>query len=167
MIIRNIFRFVWVVLAQVLIFNNIQFSGYINPYFYLLFILLLPINTPAWIRLISAFLIGYAIDIFSQSSGLHTASSVLVAFIQPMVIHSIKASGEIDGKTEPNLSNMGFRWFISYSLVLIFVHHFFYFLLEVFRFEHFFDTFYRIIISTFATFIVVLMSQLFTYKKSQ
>ena len=46
--VRNIIRFVFLVLLQVLILNNIQFSGYINPYFYIYFILLLPFDTPRW-----------------------------------------------------------------------------------------------------------------------
>ena len=38
--------FIVLVLIQVLILNNIQFSGYINPFLYVLFILLLPFQTP-------------------------------------------------------------------------------------------------------------------------
>ncbi|NOR87820.1 MAG: rod shape-determining protein MreD [Bacteroidales bacterium] len=166
MIIKSILRFFLVILFQVLVFNNIQFSGYINPYFYLLFILLLPIKTPAWLSLISAFALGYTIDIFSQSPGLHASASVFIAFIRPYVIRSVKSSGEINQDLEPSLSNMGFRWFISYALLLILFHHFFYFFLEVFRFSNFLDTFYRVIISSFTTFITIIIAQLFTYKKS-
>jgi len=167
MILRNIFRFFWVVMLQVLLFNNIQFSGYINPYFYILFILLLPISTPAWIRLLSAFLIGYIVDVFSQSPGLHASASILIAFVQPFVISALKTKGDVDPDKEPNLSNMGFKWFINYSVILILIHHTTYFFLEVFRFSNLLDTFYRILLSSFITFIAILLSQLFNYKKSQ
>jgi len=167
MILRNFLRFVWVVALQVLLFNNIQFSGYINPYFYILFILLLPLKTPSWIRLVAAFIIGFTIDIFSQSPGLHTSASVLIAFIQPYIISSLKMKGDIDSEKEPNLSNMGFRWFINYALILILIHHSYYFLLEAFSFSNLLNTFYRIIISSFITFIAIILSQLFNYKKTQ
>ena len=167
MILRNIFRFFWVVALQVLLFNHIQFSGYINPYFYILFILLLPINTPAWLRLLSGFLIGYTIDIFSQSPGLHAAASVLIAFIQPHIISALNTKGDVDPAKEPKLAYMGFKWFINYSALLILIHHSFYFLLEVFRFSNFLDTLYRILLSSFITFIAILLSQLFNYKKPQ
>lgn len=167
MIIKNIFRFILVVVLQVLVFNNIQFSGYINPHFYILFILLLPIKTPAWLTLILAFVLGYTIDLFSQSPGLHASASVFIAFVRPSIISAIKTSGETNQDIEPSLNNMGFRWFIIYATILILIHHAIYFFMEVFRFSNFLDTFYRVLISSFATFITILLFQLFTFKKSQ
>lgn len=164
--IKSIFLFIGLIIAQVLVFNHIQFSGFINPAFYILFIILLPVNTPAWLRLISGFLLGFTIDIFSQSPGLNAASTVLIAFLQPYVLHTFKTT-DIDGGKYSSLSHLGFRWFISYSLVLIIIHHLFYFILEVFRFSNFLDTFYRIILSSLATFIAILLSQLVIYKKQQ
>jgi len=167
MIIKNILRFILVAVLQVLIFNNIQFSGYINPSFYILFILLLPLKTPAWITMTSAFIIGSIIDIFSQSPGLHASASVLIAFIRPYIISLIKTTGEIKPNATPNLSNMGFRWFITYASLLILLHHTVYFFLEIFRITHFIDTVYHIILSSLATFTIIILSQLFIYKKNQ
>jgi len=167
MILRNSLRFLIVIFLQILVFNNIQFSGYINPHFYILFILLLPNKTPAWFSMISAFILGYIIDIFSQCPGLHASASVFIAFIRPYIIASIKTTNEINPDIEPNLSNMGFRWFIIYSTILIIAHHLVYFFLEVFRFSNFLDTFYRVIISSFITFIAILLSQLLIFKKAQ
>ncbi|NPD44831.1 MULTISPECIES: rod shape-determining protein MreD [unclassified Lentimicrobium] len=163
---KSIFIFFALVISQVLVFNHIQFSGYINPAFYVLFIILLPANTPAWLRLISGFLLGFSIDIFSQSPGLNAASTVLIAFLQPYILYAFKTTDVDEGKRN-SLSHIGFRWFISYSIVLILIHHVFYFILEVFRFSHFLDTFYRIILSSFATFIAIFLSQLVIYKKQQ
>ncbi|MCU0363051.1 MAG: rod shape-determining protein MreD, partial [Bacteroidales bacterium] len=50
--------FLLLILAQVLVFNNIQFSGFINPYVYVLFILLLPLAVPGWLLLLLAFITG-------------------------------------------------------------------------------------------------------------
>lgn len=164
--IKYILSFIGLAIAQVLIFNHIQFSGYINPSFYLLFVLLLPLNSPAWIRLSSAFLLGFIIDIFSQSPGLHTSSTVLIAFIQPYILLAFKTT-DIDESKSCSLSRLGFQWFLSYALVMIFIHHSLYFLLEVFSFDQFLDTFYRIILSSFATFIAIILAQLVIYKKHQ
>jgi len=166
MITKNILRFIFVLVLQILIFNNIQLSGYINPHFYILFILLLPIKTPAWLSMLSAFILGSIIDIFSLSPGLHASASVLIAFIRPTIISLIKTNSEVKPEITPNLNNMGFRWFISYVFLLIFIHHTIYFILEVFSFRHIFDTFYHIIISSFATFVLIILSQLFIYKRN-
>ena len=62
-ILKNIIRFVVLVFIQVAILNNIQISGFINPYMYVLFILLLPFETPNWILLVLSFFLGLSIDI--------------------------------------------------------------------------------------------------------
>ena len=91
LIIINVLRFFALILLQVLVLNNIQFSGYINPNVYVLFILMLPVQTPGWIVLISSFLLGISIDMFSDSLGLHATASVLIAFIRPNIINILSA----------------------------------------------------------------------------
>ena len=167
MFLRNILRFLFVILIQVFVLNQIQFSGYINPYYYIIFILLLPIKTPAWLSMGLAFFLGFSIDIFSQSPGLHTAASVFIAYIRPSIINSLKTSGEINRDLEPNMSNMGIKWFISYAVIMIILHHSLYFFLEVFSFTSSFSTIYRILLSSIATFITIIIAQLLTYNKIQ
>jgi len=164
---KNIFRFIFVIILQIFVLNQVQISGYINPYFYIIFILLLPVKTPAWLNLILAFLLGFIIDIFSQSPGLHTSASVAIAFLRPCIMYSLKSSGELDKDLEPNISNMGAKWFISYAVLMIIIHHSIYFFLEVFSFQSILNTIYRILLSSFATFVTIILAQLLTYKKSQ
>ena len=78
-ILKNIIRFVVLVFIQVAILNNIQISGFINPYMYVLFILLLPFETPNWILLVLSFFLGLSIDIFSNTLGMHASASVFMA----------------------------------------------------------------------------------------
>lgn len=163
---RYILTFIGVLIAQVLVFNQIQFSGYINPAFYIVFILILPLSTPAWLRLISSFLLGFFVDIFSQSPGLHTSASVLIAFLQPNIILAFQNT-EIEGNKPSNLSFLGFQWFLSSSAILVLIHQSLYFFLEVFSFSNFLNTLYRILLSSFATFIVIILTQLIIYRKQQ
>ena len=44
----NILRFVLLVVAQVLLVNHIRLGGYVHPYIYLIFVMLLPLNMPGW-----------------------------------------------------------------------------------------------------------------------
>lgn len=163
---RYILTFLGVLIAQVLVFNQIQFSGYINPSFYIIFIIILPISTPAWLRLLSAFLLGFLVDAFSQSPGLHTSASVLIAFLQPHIILTFQNT-EMDENKPSNLSFLGFQWFIYSSAIMVLLHQSVYFILEVFSFINFLDTLYRIILSSFATFTVIIISQLIIYRKQQ
>lgn len=163
---RNIIRFIILVLLQVFILNNINFRGYLDPYLYVLFILLLPFETPGWILLLSSFLIGFFVDLFSHTLGMNAAASVFMAFMRPSVIRLLSSGREYDSSVPPGISGQGFQWFLSYSLILVFLHHAVLFLLEAFGFHDFLTTLYRILVNTVFTTLLVLLSQfLFTRKK--
>ena len=159
--VRNIIRFVFLVLLQVLILNNIQFSGYINPYFYIYFILLLPFDTPRWLLLISAFLLGFSIDAFTNTLGLNTAASVFIAFLRPFVITAISTGTEVTAG--PSLRNQGLKWFAYYSIILVLVHHVTLFYLEIFRFTEFFQTLLRVLLSSVFTLLLVFIAEYLSF----
>lgn len=156
---KNILRFIVLILIQVLVLNNINFGGYINPYFYILFILILPLETPKWLLLVSAFLLGLGIDIFIKSIGINAAASVLIAFIRPGLIKYLSTGKDIEPNMTPGIKDFGFRWFFSYSLVLIFIHNFMLYFLDIFSFNDFFITIYKILLGTVFTLFLVIISQ--------
>ena len=88
-VLRFVLLFVLLVLLQVVFFNNIQFSGYINPYVYLMFILLLPFEIPAWLVLLLSYSMGITIDFFSGTPGIHTSATVLAGFVRPYVLRVV------------------------------------------------------------------------------
>ena len=160
--INSIFRFglifILLILLQVLLFNNIQFSGYVNPYVYIMFILLLPIEIPSWLLLLLSFATGLIIDFFSGSPGMHTFSTVLAGFVRPYVLRLVAPRDGYESGSEPSMANYGFKWFFSYTLLLVLIHHTSLFYLEVFRFTDFFRTLLRVILSTIfsVTFILLI-----------
>jgi rod shape-determining protein MreD len=162
---RNIIRFVILVLVQVLILNNIQVSGYILPYFYVLFILLLPFETPKWLLLIAAFALGLSVDLFSHTPGMHASASVFMAFLRPYVLEMSSPRDGYEPGSFPRLYYYGFQWFLRYTLILVFAHHFVLFYVEVFRFAEFFNTLARVLLSTLFSTILIMLSQYFIYRK--
>jgi hypothetical protein len=164
---KNIIRFVVLVVIQVIVLDRINFNGFVNPYLYIYFILLLPIDVSKWVLLLSAFLLGSAIDMFSHTPGLHASASVMIAFIRPFLIRNLSIRGEYEPGLTPGISELGFNWFFIYALVLVFIHHIFLFYLEVFRFSNFFDTLLRAIYSILFTMILVIISQFLFYKNKR
>jgi hypothetical protein len=160
---KNIGRFVFLILFQVLILNNIQFNGYINPYFYIYFILLLPFETPRWLLLLSAFLLGISLDAFTNTFGLNASACVLMAFVRPFVITTISTGTEFMIGHSPSLKNQGIKWFAYYSIILVLVHHFALFYLEIFRFTEFFQTLLRVLLSSLFTLIIVFIAEYLSY----
>jgi hypothetical protein len=160
---KNIGRFVFLILFQVLILNNIQFSGFINPYFYIYFILLLPFETPRWLLLLSAFCLGISLDAFTNTFGLNAAACVLIAFVRPFVISAISTGTEFMTGHSPSLKNQGVKWFAYYSIILVLVHHFTLFYLEIFRFTEFFQTLFRVLLSSIFTLLIIFIAELLSY----
>ncbi len=149
--------FIGLVLLQVLILNNIRFGGYINPYIYVLFILMLPIDVSGWVLLVSSFFLGLTVDMFSDSLGMHTAAAVFAAFCRPAVIQLISVKADFEPGTVPSVPDQGLTWVMIYSLLLILLHHIPLFFLEVFRFTDAWQTLLRILLSSAFSFVFVIM----------
>jgi rod shape-determining protein MreD len=162
---KNIGNFVFIILLQVLILNNIEFSGFINPYLYILFILLLPFETPKWILLLVSFILGLTIDIFSNTLGLHAFATVAIAYIRPYVLKIFAPREGYEAGMRPGLSSFGWEWTLKYFFIIVFIHHFILFFTETFKFQMFFPTLLRVILSTLFTVILIILSQLLTQKR--
>lgn len=160
---KYVLMFISLVLVQVLIFNQVQFSGFFNPYVYVLFIILLPLSTPRYAILILAFALGLIIDIFSNSLGIHSAATVFVAYVRPLVIRLI-SNREDDKSDYPGLSQNKLRWFINYVVLMVLIHHAILFYLEVYTFANFLITLYRVILSSLFSIIVIVLSQFLVFR---
>ena len=131
-LIRNILRFVVLLIVQVMVFDNLRLGSYVHPCIYVLFVLLLPFDTPKWRLLIDAFLIGIAVDIFNGTPGLNAAATVLMAFVRPFIIGITSRKSDIEDKDAPTITEMGLQWFAVYALMLILLHNLVLFWLEAF-----------------------------------
>lgn len=165
LVVKYIFVFIFLVLIQTLILNNIQFSGLINPYPYILFILILPFETPRWVLLSLAFLIGISIDAFSYTLGMHAAASVLIAYMRPSVLKLIAPRDGYEVNSSPSLHFYGLSWFFKYTVILTLIHHFVLFYLEISRFSDFFITFSRVMISAFFSIFLIIISQYLFFRR--
>lgn len=153
--------FILLILLQVLLFNNIQFSGYINPYIYILFILLLPVEIPSWLLLLISFATGLIIDFFSGSPGMHSSATVLAGFSRPYILRVIAPRDGYEAGSSPAMITYGFRWFLIYTSLIILVHHTALFYLEVFRFAEFFRTLLRVLLSSLFSITFILMIEFY------
>jgi len=156
-IIRYSLIFIILILLQIILFNNIQFSGYMNPYIYVMFILLLPIEIPSWLLLILSFFTGLIMDFFSGSPGMHTSATVLAGFSRPYVLRVTSPRDGYEPGSDPSMLIYGFKWFFLYSLIVVLIHHTALFYLEVFRLTDFFRTLLRVILSTLFSLTFILL----------
>jgi rod shape-determining protein MreD len=166
-IIINLIRFVLLVFIQVFLLKNITLYDLSTPYLYILFILLLPFETPNLLLFALAFILGLTIDAFYDTPGLHATVCVLLAFVRILFISITVQKEGFDNEPEPTLSIMGFRWFLTYASVLTLIHHFFLFNLEVFRFSEIQYTLSRVVLSSIFTVFLMLVSGLLFFKTKE
>jgi rod shape-determining protein MreD len=161
---KYVIMFFVLVLVQVLILNNIQFSGLVNPYIYILFILLLPFTIPGYFLLGLSFILGISIDIFNNTPGIHAGASVLLGFLRPAIAQLVSSRELIEKGTSPNMTQLGSANFIKYTVISVLIHHLFLFFAEAFSFGDFFETLLRWILSSVFSIIIILGSQFIVFK---
>lgn len=154
-LIWNIARFILLLMAQVLIFNRINLFGYINPFPYILFIILYPVNGNRYGLLLSSFFLGLIMDMFCNSGGVHAASCLILANYRPYIFKfSFGLSYEYQTvKLNDVLTPERF----SFILIAVVLHHFILFILEIFSFYFIWDIIERTILTTLFTLITCII----------
>ena len=162
---KNILRFILLVLVQVLIIQNVNLTSYIILLPYVLVVLILPFETNRLLVLLISFLLGTSIDYFYDSSGLHASACTIMGFLRYYVLEYTEPRDGYDVGASPTVEEMGLSWYLSYAGILIFAHHLFLFYLEVFRFDEFFRTLLRVILSSLGTFLLIYLIQFLFFSR--
>ena len=166
-ILKIIFRFIILIAVQVLVLNHVEISGYINPFLYVLFILMLPVRIPRTFLLIIAFATGLCVDLFSNTAGMHAAACVLMAYLRPGWLKIIAPRDGYDVEATPSVKRFGFQWFIIYSTVMVLVHHVYLFYIEVFRLNELLSTLSRALLSALITLLLIIITQYLFVKQEE
>ena len=164
----NLFRFIVLVFIQVFLLKNITSYNLSTPYLYILFLLLLPFETPNVLLFALAFITGITVDAFYDTPGLHAAACAVLALVRILFISITVQKDGFDNEPEPTLSIMGFRWFFTYTVVLTLFHHFFLFVIADFNFSEVPYTVGRVILSSvFTVFLILISGFLFFQRKER
>ncbi len=155
-------QFILFVLLQVLILNNVQLGGTVNPFLYILFILWLPIETNKALVMGVAFLLGLSIDVFNDTMGMHASACVFLAFVRPSILNILAPRDGYELNIPPTAGGLGWFWFLRYAAIGILIHHFFLFFVEVFRFTDFVDTLGRVFASSIFSLVLIALAQVFS-----
>lgn len=164
---KHVIRFLLLVILQVLIFNQLDFGFGIHIIILPLFVMLLPFEISILSILTFAFLIGFITDIFSNTYGLHTSSILMMAYFRPILFKKFAPTDGYDPLKEPTIFDMGNRWFLSVFGSLLLIHHFWYFLIEVFRINEFFFILQNTIFSCIISFLMAIVLQILMIKRER
>jgi len=162
--INSALLFIGLILLQVIVLNNINFLGFINPFFYIWFVFLYPIKKDDASVLILSFLLGLIIDMFADSGGINAAATLLIAFIRIPVLQSVLGKREID-YAAMNIFKLPFPKLLGYVVILTTVHHFVVFGMEYFKWIKFGTIILNTVLTSIFTIILTLISFTFVMRK--
>jgi hypothetical protein len=155
------------VLVQALLLKNLVLFNNGFCFLYVAFILLLPIETSTLVLMGLGFTIGFVIDIFYDSLGLHALTMVFIAYLRNYWLGIITPQGGYDAGTTPDLSSNGLQWFLVYILPLLFVHHLTLFLVESAGFTLFWYSMIKTISSLLFTMTIIVVLQYLLPQRSR
>lgn len=169
LIVKNTIRFFFILFIQVFILNKIPpLHQFVVPYFYFLFILWLPFKTRRWVILLVGFLLGFTIDMFYKTPGLHTSASVLIAYLRPFVINLLLPKEATEwGNEEPNRVSMGALPFTTYVILLTIFHNLYLIFLEWMQFGSFLYFLGKLIATSLVSLLLILISELLVNRRTR
>ena len=161
MIIPILKRMAWsllLLLAQVIVFDQVHPWGYGAPLLCPLIVITLPLGTSRSAALLWGFCTGFIADIFAGTIGISSAALTFTAFIQPPLLkYMATSSGIQEEELRPSFFTMG-RWnHIQFIAVLLLIHHIIYFALEGFSYFFLTDIVISMAVSYVASLILIVL----------
>jgi hypothetical protein len=145
----NISRFFLLLATQILIFNNLDLFGFLNPFPYVLFIILFPIHSSKTSLILASFAIGISMDYFCNSGGVHAFACLILANYRSLLFKfSFGLSYEYQTVTLNESLNPQRFIFI---LMAVLIHHVCLFVLEIFDVFLIWEMIYRTILTSIFT----------------
>lgn len=164
-LIYNSARFVLLLFLQIALLKNMGYYNIATPFPYILFILLLPINTSNITLYIIAFFTGLTVDAFYNTIGVHAAACVALSYFRIFFLNITLEVDQRESFQTPSWSNMRFKWYGPYILLATFIQHLVLFFLEVFSLVNILDTLSSIILSSILTVTIIFVISLLTYTR--
>jgi hypothetical protein len=147
---------------QVLFVRNLVLFDVAFCFIYLVAILWLPgeMNT-LWV-ILASFLIGLIVDSFYNTAGVHASACTLIGFLRrSILLYFFRAKG-IENDIFVTLPELGHQRYLVYIGVMVFIHHFFLFLVEAGDMNLILHSLSKIFFSTLFTVAVIYLTSVFT-----
>lgn len=157
----NSFRFILLVLTQVLIFNTLNFLGFINPLVYVIFFYWYPIKGNRALFLLIAFLLGFMIDFFSDTLALHSIACLTVAYARPVIMRfCFGVNYEFQNFSFKNTTKLQRLTFLG---LLVLIHQVVFYSFEILSLSHFLLILQKVFTTGIVTLVIcALFSSLFS-----
>ena len=141
------------IILQFLVFSNIDFFGFINPFVYLLFLVRYRLDGNQSIFILNSFALGFFVDFILGTAGAHTIATLTVAYLRPLIVgfsFGINADVPYAMIKGTRISNQ-----LTYLGLIIFLHALIYYSISYFSWLAFFQIMKNAFLTSVLTFILI------------
>ncbi|MCM1519803.1 MAG: rod shape-determining protein MreD [Lachnoclostridium sp.] len=154
------------ILAQVIVFNNICLFNLATPIVFIYLILRLPVTLSVNWTMTIGFFLGLIIDIFSDTYGMNALACTILAGLKHPILHLYISREEDMLRPEPSLYSLGTPAYLKYLLTATLLYCVVIYTIEAFTLFNPLRLILRIITSTALSLIIMLgIDSLFTPRK--
>ncbi len=115
-----------------------------------------------------AFALGFALDCFTKTYGLHSAACVLIAYLRPFLINLlISQEGAESNYNEPSVKSMGFTPYFTYVTILTLIHHTLLFFLQAIQMGGYLYFIFKSLLSTAISLVLIMLVELLFVRKQK
>ena len=106
-----------------------------------------------------------SIDIFRNTMGLNISALIAVAYSRNIILNMISPRDGFDPLKELNVNTMGLNRYLLYAGILLFIQHFWFYIIEDFHFNQLHMLFIKAIINTILALGLIILFQYLTLSK--
>lgn len=143
------------VLIQALVCNHIMLFDVAVPFVFIYFIIRLPIGMSKNLLFTLAFLMGFLVDIFSDTPGVNSLSSVLLAGVKQPVFYAYVTRDDKTKYITPCIKSIGWQDYAKFILTMTAIFSLLNFSIEYFSFAGIKDITLMTLGSTVLTFLLL------------
>ena len=119
-------------------------------------------------QMVLAFALGFTLDSFTKTYGLHAVPCVLIAYLRPFLINLLMTRESAESNyNEPSIRSMGFTPYFTYVTILVFIHHTVLFFLQALQTGGYFYFLVKALLSTAISLILILLAELLFVRKQK
>lgn len=141
------------IVMQVLIFNRLHLWGGV-AFVYLYALIKMPSDTPRFLQIVSGFVIGFIIDCFCNTPGMHALACGTMMWMRMPLLHLFIASDDV--KSGPlGMRQLGMSTFMRYLLAVTIMFCLVLYIVEAFSLFHFGLMLLKIVLSVLLTTLLI------------
>ncbi len=159
---RSAIKWLVYVLLHIFVARHLVLFDYSFCFIYVGAVLFLPVEINLTALLLIGFMTGVTIDSFDNTLGLHASATVLIAYLRPIIIRYQLGQKLTEGRLQLSIRELGLPAFLSYTILLISIHHIVLFLVEAGSISLLPYTLLKILCSVLFTTVSVLLAQFFS-----